>query len=162
MEQRQTVSHSTKRAHSELGWCGSKRAHECGEHHVALEGLADVLGAFRADFVLPKTARAKQRAITAVSQSERILASDGGEPSAHSRETVRAKQEAITHCQPLLTTKQAHSELGWWGSERAHERGEYLVALETLADVLGALIANTVGVKTVRAKQGAITAVGPC
>eukprot|EP00962_Isochrysis_galbana_P021603 scaffold6374_cov113-Isochrysis_galbana.AAC.2 len=58
---------TTKRAHSELGWCGSKRAHECGKHHVALEGLADVLGAFRADFVVPKTARAKQGAVTAVS-----------------------------------------------------------------------------------------------
>eukprot|EP00962_Isochrysis_galbana_P028795 scaffold9130_cov124-Isochrysis_galbana.AAC.2 len=63
-------------------------------------------------------------------------------------------QSRAGNVSPLLTTKQAHSELGWWGSERALERGEHRVALETLADVLGALVANTVGVKTVRAKQG--------
>jgi len=44
--------------------------------------------------------------------------------------------------------------LEWWGSKRALERGECLVVLDALADVLGALVANSVVPKTVRAKQG--------
>eukprot|EP00962_Isochrysis_galbana_P002849 scaffold787_cov115-Isochrysis_galbana.AAC.1 len=120
----------TAQAHSELGWWGSERAHEHGEYLVALETLADVLGALVANTVGVKT--------------------------------VRAKQGAITNCQPLLTTKRAHSELGWWGSENALECGECLVDLESLADVLGAFRADVVFPKTARAKQGAITAVSLC
>jgi len=70
--------------------------------------------------------------------------------------------EQSKQCQTLVTTKQAHSELGWWGSERALERGECLVDLESLANVLGALVANSVVPKTVRAKQGASPIYQPC
>jgi len=44
----------------------------------------------------------------------------------------------------LLTTKRAHFGVGWWGSERALECGECIVDLESLANVLGALVANFV------------------
>eukprot|EP00962_Isochrysis_galbana_P052903 scaffold24379_cov122-Isochrysis_galbana.AAC.3 len=40
-----------KRAHSELGWCGSEPALQCGKCLVDLEGLANVLGTLVADFV---------------------------------------------------------------------------------------------------------------
>jgi hypothetical protein len=46
---------------------GSGRALESGECLVDLEGLADVLGAFCANAVLEKSARAKQGAFTGVS-----------------------------------------------------------------------------------------------
>eukprot|EP00962_Isochrysis_galbana_P022035 scaffold6533_cov117-Isochrysis_galbana.AAC.4 len=104
------------------GSVDSKRAHECGENRVALEALADVLGAFRADVVIVKTARGQTR-------------SNSGR-------------------QPLLTTKRAHSELGWGGSGRALERGQYRVLLQSLADALEAPIANLVSFKTARVKQG--------
>eukprot|EP00962_Isochrysis_galbana_P016119 scaffold4613_cov129-Isochrysis_galbana.AAC.14 len=114
-----------KRAHFDLGWLRNQRALECGERHVALEGLANVLGTLVADFVALKT--------------------------------VRAEQRAATHCQPLLTTKRAHFDLRRWGSERALECDERRVALEGLADVLGAFRANAVVEKTARAIQGGTT-----
>eukprot|EP00962_Isochrysis_galbana_P003819 scaffold1069_cov129-Isochrysis_galbana.AAC.7 len=52
------------RAHFDLGWLRNERALECGERHVALEGLADVLGSLVVDAVPCKTARAKQGATT--------------------------------------------------------------------------------------------------
>eukprot|EP00962_Isochrysis_galbana_P003528 scaffold998_cov146-Isochrysis_galbana.AAC.3 len=69
--------------------------------------------------------------------------------------------EQSRQCQTLLTRKRAHSELGWWKCERALECGENSVALEALADVLGAFRADAIGLKTARAKQGAIAAVSP-
>eukprot|EP00962_Isochrysis_galbana_P052904 scaffold24379_cov122-Isochrysis_galbana.AAC.4 len=45
----------------------------------------------------------------------------------------------------------------WWGCGGALKNGQRRVDLEGLADVLGALVANSVILKTVRAKQGAIT-----
>eukprot|EP00962_Isochrysis_galbana_P024218 scaffold7407_cov131-Isochrysis_galbana.AAC.5 len=165
-----------KRAHFDLRWCGSKRAHECGEHHVALEGLANVLGAFRAKVVVGKTARAKQGA---TKNCQPHLTWGVGKASAHSSlvRTVlilraspmclalpgpiqlelrlQGPNKETTHCQPLLTTKRAHFGFGWWGSERAHERGKCLVDLEGFANVLSTLVANSVALKTARAKRGA-------
>eukprot|EP00962_Isochrysis_galbana_P010768 scaffold2995_cov120-Isochrysis_galbana.AAC.1 len=59
----------------------------------------------------------------------------------------------------LLTTKQAHCVMA--GSGRVLERGECLVGLESLTNVLGALVANFVAHKTVRAKQGSPQTVSP-
>eukprot|EP00962_Isochrysis_galbana_P011941 scaffold3362_cov121-Isochrysis_galbana.AAC.2 len=182
---------TTKQAHSELAWWGSEHAHERGEYLVDLESLADVLGARLANSVVRKTVKVKQGASTncqpllttkrahfGLTWWERGCALERGECLVHLEslanmlgarvanfvplKTVKVKPGATTNCQPLLTTKQSHSELGWWGSERALERGECLVDLESLANVLGALVANSVVPKTARAKQGANPIYQPC
>eukprot|EP00962_Isochrysis_galbana_P016125 scaffold4613_cov129-Isochrysis_galbana.AAC.20 len=155
-----------KRAHSELGWWGSERALECGKCLVDLEGLANVLGALVANFVVLETARVKQGATTTCQPlltrkrahselgwwgSERALECDC-EGRTRSSHTLSAPAD----------NKASTFDLGCWGSERALELGEDCVDLEGLADVLGAFRADSVVAKTARAKQGAITAVSPC
>eukprot|EP00962_Isochrysis_galbana_P011945 scaffold3362_cov121-Isochrysis_galbana.AAC.6 len=189
------VPKTVRRAHLAAVARGSGRAPERGEHLVDLESLTDVLGALNPNRVPSETARAKQGGTTncqpllttkraahlaAVARGSRRALERGEHlvdlesltdvlgalnPNRVPSETARAKQGGTTNCQPLLTTKQAHSELGWWGSERALERGECLVDLESLANVLGALVANiSVVPKTVRVKQGRrqIHTVIPC
>eukprot|EP00962_Isochrysis_galbana_P016120 scaffold4613_cov129-Isochrysis_galbana.AAC.15 len=76
---------------------------------------------------------------------------------------LRGRQgEAQWTRQRLQTIKRAHFGLGWWGSERALEGGECLVDLESLADVLGALVANFIFRKTVRANKEQTHTVSPC
>eukprot|EP00962_Isochrysis_galbana_P011943 scaffold3362_cov121-Isochrysis_galbana.AAC.4 len=71
---------------------------------------------------------------------------------------LRGKQgEAQWTRQPLLTTKRAHFGLRWWERGCALDRGECLVGLESLADMLGARVANFVDLKTVKVKEGATT-----
>jgi hypothetical protein len=72
------------------------------------------------------------------------------------------KEQSRPSAPPLPTTKQAHFAMG--GKAGALERGECRVLHEGRANVLGALIANVVVLKTARVKQGAIMDVSapPC
>eukprot|EP00962_Isochrysis_galbana_P014857 scaffold4261_cov110-Isochrysis_galbana.AAC.1 len=88
-----------------------------------------------------------------IAPSALILPSSQGWPP-----RLQGKQgEAQWTRQPLLTTKQAQFDLGWWKCKRALECGEHHVDLEALTDVLGAFRADAVVIKTARAKQGATT-----
>jgi hypothetical protein len=67
MHGRQPPLLTTKQAHLIWGGADARRALKRGENSVRLEGLADVVGAFSANIVATKTARAKQGAFTGVS-----------------------------------------------------------------------------------------------
>eukprot|EP00962_Isochrysis_galbana_P031045 scaffold10094_cov128-Isochrysis_galbana.AAC.6 len=159
-----------------MGWWRNERALECAQYLVQLEALADVICAFRADAVGPKTARAKQGAIAAVSPSDNEASTfcNCKEASTHSREVsalfiLRASPMHQAPSTPILLLNRlrgpnneqpqivspadniAEHLLTWdCGEASAHSSVGH-------ADVLGAFRADAVAAKTARAKQGATT-----